>query len=308
MAVNTWFNLGQIDELVASAAPSYLKALAAFSYGHPDDVKMVHKELLRSAAALSQTDKLLLARATLITSHLYEKSPERLKLLLQQIYNAKNVDERVFGWEVLESAYQFIYKLNSHARAYGGVLQNPSNFAVVGDSHILGMTHCFKNGRFVYIPGLRFSLLASPQPNAKIVGLKNFFANHYKSEHILVNVGEIDIRGRFVLGRELLHEGEELLILYMKKTLELIRSYSSIHQKICIAVPFCRTLEDGEDWKKYLTFIDLIKDEANAHGFSILEYPKITESDLIDHAHCSPDIYESLILRYVQGINENLAK
>ena len=302
MPVNTWFNTGEIDKVFTSSAPGYLRALAAFSYGHPDDVKMVLNSLIKNIENFAIQDKLLMARASLITTHIYERDETRVKLLLNQIASAENVDNRVFGMEVLESAYQFIYKLNLESSPFQTTLAKPDQFAVFGDSHILGMSHCFKNGRFVYVPGIRYSLLTSPQTNAKIVGLRNFFANHYTSKHILLNIGEIDVRSTFVVEERSNKLKDELLTYQMKKWMLLVKSLAAEHQEVSLIIPFCRQLDDTDQWEKYDLFVELFRSEAAHYGFNILEYPSILEDGLIDHAHCRPLVYEKLICDYVNSL------
>ena len=85
MPVNTWFNTGEIDKVLTSSAPGYLRALAAFSYGHPDEVKMVLNSLLKNIENFAIQNKLLMARASLITTHIYERDETRVKVLLNQI-------------------------------------------------------------------------------------------------------------------------------------------------------------------------------------------------------------------------------
>lgn len=302
MSINTWYRSGAIDKFLESDAPPHMKLLCAFSYGHPDDVKLITAKLLKGSEGFPKNDRLLLARATLLTSWLYERVDERIHFLLNTIKSNGNVSSNDFGYEVLESAYQFIDKMYQLGAFNQLTLEDPNEFAVLGDSHIIGFTHAYKNGRFIYIPGIRLSLLSSPQQNLKLVGLRNFFLHHYTSRNILINVGEIDVRSYFVKGRDSGSDGYEILTSQTVKAFEAIAEVAGGHQKVTMVVPPCRRLEDPKMWRKYLNYVELFKTEAVLKGFSVIEYPVCSEADLIDHAHFFPDTYLHVLEKYLEII------
>ncbi|HAB37405.1 MAG TPA: hypothetical protein DCE52_05310 [Rhodobacteraceae bacterium] len=302
MSINTWYRSGAIDQILDSNAPPHLKLFCAFSYGQPDDVKLVTAELLNASERLPKNERLMLARATLLTAWLYERVDERIHFLLNTIKSNQIVSSSDFGYEVLEGAYQFIHKMYQIDGFNRLALENPSEFAVLGDSHIIGFTHVYKNGRFIYIPGIRLSLLSSPQQNLKLVGLRNFFLHHYTSRNILINVGEIDVRSYFVNGRNSGSDGYEMLTSQTVKAFEAIAEVAGRHQKVTMVVPPCRRLEDPKMWRKYLNYAELFKTEAVLKGFSVIEYPFCSEADLIDHAHFFPDTYQHVLQTYLEII------
>ena len=302
MSINTWYRSGAIDKFLESDAPPHMKSLCAFSYGHPDDVKLITAKLLKGSEGLPKNDRLLLARATLLTSWLYERVDERLHFLLNTIKSNGNVSSNDFGYEVLESAYQFIDKMYQLGGFNQLALEDPNEFAVLGDSHIIGFTYAYKNGRFVYIPGIRFSLLSSPQQNLKLVGLKNFFLHHYTSRNILINIGEIDVRSYFVRGRDSGADSYNILTLQTVEAFEVIAAVAGRHQKVTMVVPPCRRLQDTKMWNLYLEYVEFFKHEALLKGFLVIEYPTCNEADLIDHAHFFPKTYQGVFEEFLNII------
>lgn len=302
MSINTWYRSGAIDKLLGSNGRSHLKMLAAFSYGHPDDVLSVANDILKKTELFPKSERLLIVRATLLVTWLYERHDEKISFLLKTIRSNEDVAYNYFGRALLNNACHFIQKLQQAGVSNRIVLEDIGEFAVLGDSHIIGFTHVAKNGRFIYIPEIRLSLLSSPQPNLQLVGLRNFFLHHYTSRNILINVGEIDVRSYFVKGRNSGSDGYEILTSQTVKAFEAIAEVAGRHQKVTMVVPPCRRLEDPKMWRKYLNYAELFKTEAVLKGFSVIEYPFCSEADLIDHAHFFPDTYQHVLQTYLEII------
>lgn len=302
MSINTWYRSGAIDQLLGSNGRSHLKMLAAFSYAHPDDVRSVANGIIKKTEIFPKSERLLIARATLLVTWLYERHDEQIPFLLKAIRSNEDVAQSYFGRALLNNACHFIRKLHEAGGSKRIVLKDIGEFAVLGDSHIIGFIHVAENGRFIYIPEIRLSLLSSPQPNLQLVGLRNFFLHHYTSRNILINVGEIDVRSYFVKGRNSGRDGYEILTSQTVKAFEAIAAVAGGHQKVTMVVPPCRRLGDPKMWRQYLNYAEFFKTEAVLKGFSVMEYPVCSEADLIDHAHFFPDIYQHVLQKYLEII------
>ena len=145
----------------------------------------------------------------------------------------------------------------------GFIRDNPTktSMALMGDSHTIGLA-CSSLGLLkyqMYMPGLRLSLLSSPQENLKIVGVKNAFACCYHCDAVLMSLGEIDFRIDLMKvnsGRDECALAVENLISFMQPAFQRILELKQMHQRvflICPPQPSDKLIKCDHDfaWEKY---------------------------------------------------------
>ena len=202
---------------------------------------------------------------------------------------------------------------------YSNSEQNYSSYNVIGDSHIIGMMPALNNNNkytFKYIPGLRYSLLASPQNNLKKIAIKNAMLFSYESDCIILSIGEIDTRA-FLNGLELnIQSSKKTSLKYFEniftKSINFLMTLIADHQELKIVIPPPPVLKNYKNFEesdllniklKYLDVINLSKNIILNNNIKCITYPDsltsgtgfVTNENMVDHAHFTEKIYMNLL-------------
>ena len=239
MLENLHFARGDIDKLIISRDVSPLvKVFASISAANFQDIKTVIQEQLSKDIADSDETKIKLLAAVvyLVNSDNRDYAFDLVKSLGRQ--NRKRVSG--FLDTLCLSLWNLLINYSEVETSRGFFKEGQKlDIAVIGDSHTIGLAlgtkNVWKTGH--YIPGLRLTLLAAPQDNLKIVGLKNAFALNYDKRFIYLSLGEIDFRVA-ALNFSTKPEGFAVLEKFIEPSFSLISKLTASHQTVFINEPY----------------------------------------------------------------------
>jgi len=264
---------------------------------------------------------LLLLSAHYLTEHKYRSAIEAFNSINIDYYNETNDQFKGF----FDSTLRFIETILV-ARAW----EQPSNlsarkFFFIGDSHALGVTSFIKDNSVVYLPGLRLSYLASPQPNAIKVGFQNAINRAYSERYVLISIGEIDSRevySKLINDSEWWKFSRQKWMVAISKAIKFIADLRHPLQDIFLIVPpppsefilhaNLEGLSVDIDQRRALfkqvvqvnsEFRDIFTENAAAHDLCTICYTSVIAKksefvmaeNLVDHAHFKQTIYQDLI-------------
>lgn len=196
-------------------------------------------------------------------------------------------------------------------------IQDSRKIYFIGDSHLIGMAvsplRLFSN--FSYIPGLRYSILSSPQKNLKIEGLRNSFLFSYPFQKVIISIGEIDTRMAFYKAQENNKLSFEILENFKSQvndSIDLINSLKLKSQRIILIIPpLPKEIDFYNDESSSCAqlIVDMcehVERQAKLKNIYALRYPAYikknnlfnSEEHYVDHAHFKDSVYMNLIESY----------
>jgi hypothetical protein len=310
MLENLIFEKGEIKEILINDNIDLIKKSFASMYsGNYHDINsfLINSLKIQRVKEAEIKIKILLALNLLLTKE-RKKSVEILNQL--GIPNLKSIegwlpDYFLSIWKMLvlylkvEPSLSHDTKINENQKLY-----------IIGDSHLIGMSvsslRFFTN--FSYIPGLRYSILSSPQNNLKIEGLRNSFLFSYPYQKIIISIGEIDTRMAFLKANE-----NELFIpeilhnfkYQVDDSLILIDELKLKSQNITLIIPPHPKEQEFESntslncAKLINEMCNYVENSATQKGFKTLKYPESikkneyfnSNKNYIDHAHFNASVY-----------------
>jgi hypothetical protein len=321
MYFNTDFQFGKISEILNN--PSYLDSMKMFaSLSTCDNSGIInYSNKLRENKLINEqclTKILILTAATSLISKKRNQCVEILNSLgVPSIENVKGWQQSFFysTWQLL--CLQL--RENPNIYEYFGDFINNDTKIIIGDSHIFGIIPGLisnLNYNFNYIPGLRYSLISSPQDNLKKVAIRNALASSYEYDQVILSIGEIDTRSLLIDSFNNNNYTIKNSIIYFKNiyadSITYFKKYLSCNQELKIIIPpppikIIKNFEDKEKLNQILLFhnkvIYELKNILLINNIKFLEYPLsitsldgyVDDNNLIDHAHFHQDIYMELL-------------
>ena len=321
MYFNTAFNYGDINEILDSSNYSdSIKFFASISSCDNSGI-LNYSEILRTKENI---DEQCLIKILIFTAAINLVSKNRGMCV--EILNKLGPPsfDKVIGWQqsFFYSTWQLLmlhlkikpnnYKLINAKKLHDKKL-------IIGDSHLFGMIPGLINNSdylFVYIPGLRYSLLSSPQDNLKKTAIRNALAIMYEMDNIIISIGEIDTRSFLIDAFNDREYSKKNSISYFKNifsdSLNYIQKNISHNQELFIIIPpppfkIINNIENksklNQIIKSYLDIIIELKNILILKKIKFIEYPSniidadgfVDQNYLIDHAHFNQDIYMKLL-------------
>lgn len=321
MHFNTDFIFGKIPEIINN--PSYSESMKLFASLSTCDNSGILKysQILRDNQKINEQClfKILIFTAAI---NLVSKNRNTCVEILNKL-GAPSF-EKVRGWQqsFFYSTWQLLLlQLKALPNIYKSFddLNIKDKKIIIGDSHIFGMIPGLINNlnySFNYIPGLRYSLVSSPQDNLKKVAIRNAMANSYEFDQVIFSIGEIDTRSYLIEAFNQNHYSHKYTLEYFKNifqdSVNYINRLLSRNQYLCIIIPpppfkIDKERENNNDLPLILNNYSAIINELliilEKNKVKYIEYPKnIVDEDgfvlntcLIDHAHFHQDIYMELL-------------
>jgi hypothetical protein len=321
MHFHTDFHLGKIHEILNN--PFFSDSIKMFASLSTCDNSGIlnYSETLRKNEKI---DEKCLIKILIFTAAIYLVSKKRNSCV--EILNKLGVPalEKIQGWQqsFFYSTWQLLFlQLKNAPNVYEptAVLNNKNKKIIIGDSHIFGMVPGIINDlsyNFNYIPGLRYSLISSPQDNLKKVAIRNSLAASYEIDQVIFSIGEIDTRSFLI---DLFNNNEysiknsiNYFINIYTDSIEYIKKYLSHNQELIIIIPpppfkIIKNFEDKniltEIHARHKQIIDELKNILLINNVKFFDYPSVIIADdgyvnddfLIDHAHFHQDIYMNLL-------------
>lgn len=327
MHFNTDFQIGNISGILNNPSHSdSMKMFAALSTCDNSGI-INYSNLLRSNKLI---DPLCEIKILIFAASISLVAKKRIECV--EILNSLGPPsiQKVKGWQqnFFYSTWQLlVLQLQTTPNSYINLneIENNDKKFIIGDSHIFGMVPGLINEStysFTYIPGLRYSLVSSPQDNLKKVAVRNALANSYEFDQVIFSIGEIDTRSLLIDLFNNRYYTIKNSIKYFKNifsdTFDYITKNLSRNQELKIIVPPPPFKIDKKfnDESKLSLFRDVhaevineLKNMLQYYHIKYLEYPKkITSPDgyvadnfLIDHAHFHQDTYMEIL-----GFNKKL--
>lgn len=310
MLENLIFEKGDVkDILINDNIDLIKKSFASMYIGNCHDINsfLINSLKIQATKEAEIKIKILLALNLLLTKE-RKNSVEILNQL--GIPNLKSIQ----GW--LPDYFLSIWKmlvlyLKIEPSSLGdNKIKELQKLYIIGDSHLIGMSvsslRFFSN--FSYIPGLRYSILSSPQNNLKIEGLRNSFLFSYPYQKIIISIGEIDTRMAFLKASENESFIPEILNNFKHQvddSLSLIDMLKLKSQIITIIIPPSPKEQESElnnklNCAKLINeMCSYIENSAAQKGFKTLKYPESikknqyfnSNKNYIDHAHFNAPVY-----------------
>lgn len=315
MLENLIFEKGEVEKILINDNIDVVKRCFASLYsGNNLDIE---EYLINSLLSIKNQDEIYKIKILLSLNYLMHQNRKRAVELLNEIgiLNANLVK----GW--LPEYFLSIWKmlviyLQIPPIKYDAInVQDNLKFYIIGDSHLIGMAVSPARyfSKFNYIPGLRYSIISSPQNNIKIEGLKNAFLFSYPYQKIIISIGEIDTRLAFNKAKEnssLIDEILENFKIQFNDSLILINKLKLKTQFISLIIPPLPKDHESENINSIKAavmigeMLDYIEKGANNHGFSTIKYPDLIKKNqyfniidnYIDHAHFKPEVYFDIFL------------
>ena len=315
MFSNLALHQGDLEAIISSPKLSPLmKTFSSVSAADGSDILHLLQEQL--SASTQETDKVKLQ---ILASVIYLVNSGKRNLCVQLLNKLGNpTNERCSGWQedLFVSLWNMLLNYLRDEPVDSLSVDDAADFVVLGDSHTIGLSiktrKAWSNGH--YIPGFRFSLLASPQSNLKIVALRNALSLNYDKQHIFLSLGEIDFRSA-AINYNARPDGFELVRTFIKPALKCIKKYAGPHQKIYINAPYPLHPQKSEMQNENLNrsvLVEyekasvLLREECNRHEITLIDMPEEIMTDplsyKIDHAHYTADVYKKIIVSLIKQI------
>jgi hypothetical protein len=321
MTFTTDFELGDISSiLINKRYTPEMKVFASLSSGDGAGVLDFAAEYLKNSS-VSEASKI---KIRLIISIIFLSKNDRKNCVT--IINSLGEPDltKLGGW--IPAFFYSLWRLivlqlsvKHHDLAPSLIFPPERKVAIIGDSHLIGMMSAL--GRlayfsYYYIPGVRYSYLASPQMNLKKIGVSNAILHSYECDEVIFSVGEIDTRDVYCSLQNGNIDGYKYSPEYFQaitlKSIFFIKSLLGIHQKLTIIVPpppsevllaNYNKEEVQAIIKRMVSINAAIKDSITKTEVNLLQYPYANDdgnflsfkSILIDHAHFKPNIYAELL-------------
>ena len=321
MYFNTEFNLGKIPEILNNPFFSdSMKMFAAISSCDNSGI-INYSETLRKGEKI---DEQCLIKILIFTAAIFLVAKKRNTCV--DILNKLGVPsiDKIKGWQqsFFYSTWQLLFlQLKKLPNVYEPTenVNERSKKIIIGDSHIFGMVPGLINNvnyNFFYIPGLRYSLISSPQDNLKKVAIRNALASSYEVDEVIFSIGEIDTRSFLIDLFDNNEYSKKNSIEYHTKiytdSINYIKKYLSHNQELIIIIPPppFKIIKNFEDESRLIgihtrhkQIIDELRNILLLNHIKFFDYPSVIISDdgfvnddfLIDHAHFHQDIYMNLL-------------
>lgn len=191
----------------------------------------------------------------------------------------------------------------------------PMGTAIIGDSHTVSISQVINGASegITYLPGITLRGLSSPFQNSYQKAMLNAAAVHQRKNRVLFSVGEIDQRLSYQIGIKNLANNYDSyldrLFETLRKGLEKIASLKCPYQEFFVLSlpPFDAALVSknslsDEQTQKIVAQIEnygrIYEETAESLGIrvigrSVMRYGT-PHSNLLDHAHFHPSVYESI--------------